>query len=56
MVATSKRVEELQEFFKTHNKSKEQKAHTSKVKQKNMILNSLINLFFFSQGSLSWLV
>lgn len=25
------RTEELQEHFKTHNKSKEQKAHTSKV-------------------------
>lgn len=25
------RVEELQDYFKTHNKSKEQKAHTSKV-------------------------
>lgn len=24
-------VEELQDYFKTHNKSKEQKAHTSKV-------------------------
>lgn len=26
------RVEQLQDFFKSHNKSKEQKAHTSKVK------------------------
>lgn len=25
------RVEQLQDYFKTHNKSKEQKAHTSKV-------------------------
>lgn len=24
-------VEELQDYFKTHNKSKEQKAHSSKV-------------------------
>lgn len=30
------RVEELQDYFKTHNKSKEQKAHTSKVRQKLM--------------------
>lgn len=27
----NKRVEELQEYFKGHSKSKEQKAHTSKV-------------------------
>lgn len=31
MVQKNKNVEELQNFFKTHNKIKEQKAHTSKV-------------------------
>lgn len=35
------RVEELQDYFKTHNKSKEQKAHTSKVSVKQT------NNFFF---------
>lgn len=28
----NKRIEELQEYFRQHNKSKEHKAHTAKVK------------------------
>lgn len=31
MVATKKAVADLQEYFKTHNKVREQKAHSSKV-------------------------
>lgn len=31
MVIHNKNVDELQTYFKTHNKIKEQKAHTSKV-------------------------
>lgn len=30
-LSKNSRVEQLQEYFKGHNKSKEQKAHTSKV-------------------------
>lgn len=37
-----KRVEELQEYFKTHNKSKEQKAHTSKVGSQHFHTDRLV--------------
>lgn len=41
------RVEQLQEHFKTHNKSKEQKAHTSKVNKFDVFLGSF---FFYCIG------
>lgn len=40
----NKRVEELQEYFKGHSKSKEQKAHTSKV-QKNWKFDDLDSFY-----------
>lgn len=39
------RVEQLQEYFKGHNKSKEQKAHTSKV-WKNHLIKAVVRCFF----------
>lgn len=42
-VSKNSRVEQLQDFFKTHNKSKEQKAHTSKVNKFDVfIANSVL--------------
>lgn len=39
MVTTNKRVEELRDYFKSHSKFREQKAHTAKV-----LLSILIQL------------
>lgn len=33
----NKRIEELQEYFRQHNRSKEQKAHTAKVRRQIQI-------------------
>lgn len=61
MVSDQKRVEELREYFRKHNKSKEQRPHTCKVCI-FYIFNrcfDLTKLFYFSKilnlGSYSWM-
>lgn len=43
-ISKNSRVEQLQDFFKTHNKSKEQKAHTSKVNKFDVFIADFVLL------------
>lgn len=47
MVSNTSRIEALQQYFKGHNKSKEQKAHTSKVRVDYTIFEVKLFLLIF---------